>query len=74
MSQHRFHGGGLMDKDRVKGTIDELLGSAKQKVGELTGDTQLEVEGIAQHVKGNLESAWGRAKNAVREAKHTEKV
>jgi uncharacterized protein YjbJ (UPF0337 family) len=38
-----------MDKDRLKGTIDELLGSAKQKVGELTGDTQLEVEGIAQH-------------------------
>jgi uncharacterized protein YjbJ (UPF0337 family) len=63
-----------MDKDRVKGTIDELLGSAKQKVGVLTGDTQLEVEGIAQHVKGKLESAWGKAKDAVCEAKHTEKV
>jgi uncharacterized protein YjbJ (UPF0337 family) len=60
-----------MDKDRVKGTIDELLGSAKQKVGELTGDTQLEVEGIAQHVKCNLENAWGKAKDAVLEAKHT---
>jgi uncharacterized protein YjbJ (UPF0337 family) len=52
----------LIDKDRVKGTIDELLGSAKQKAGEQTGDTQLEVEGIAQHVKGNLENAWGKAK------------
>jgi uncharacterized protein YjbJ (UPF0337 family) len=62
-----------MDKDRLKGTIDKLLGSAKQKAGELTGDTQLEVEGIAQRVKGSLEHAWGKAKDAVRETKHIER-
>jgi uncharacterized protein YjbJ (UPF0337 family) len=57
-----------MDKDRVRGTIDEVVGSAKQKAGEWTGDTQLQVEGIAQQVKGNLENAWGKVKDAVHEA------
>jgi len=57
-----------MNKDRTKGTIDEVLGAAKQKAGKLVGSTQLEVEGIAQQVKGKIENAWGKAKDAVREA------
>jgi uncharacterized protein YjbJ (UPF0337 family) len=57
-----------MDKDRVKGTIDEVVGSVKQKTGEITGDTQLQVEGIAQHVKGKLENTWGKVKDADLEA------
>jgi uncharacterized protein YjbJ (UPF0337 family) len=57
-----------MDKDRVKGAVDEVVGSTKQKVGELGGDSQLQVEGTVQNVKGNVESAWGKAKDASREA------
>lgn len=57
-----------MNKDRAKGTIDELVGSAKRKAGDLTGDTQLQVEGIVQEVKGKVESAWGKAKDVVSEA------
>jgi len=57
-----------MNKDRVKGTIDELVGSAKQKAGELTGDTQLQVEGAVQQVKGKVENAWGKAKDVVHAA------
>ena len=57
-----------MDKDRIKGTVDELVGSAKQKVGEMIGDSQLQVDGIVQQVKGNLESAWGKAKDEAHEA------
>jgi uncharacterized protein YjbJ (UPF0337 family) len=37
----------------MKGTIDEVVGSAKRKAGELTGSTKLQVEGMAQQVKGN---------------------
>jgi uncharacterized protein YjbJ (UPF0337 family) len=54
-----------MNKDRVKGTLDEVVGSAKQKTGELTGNKSLQVKGIAQRVKGKLENALGKAKNAV---------
>ena len=56
-----------MDKDRVKGAVDEVVGSAKQKVGKLSGDSLLQVDGTVQAGKGNIESAWGKAKDAVRE-------
>lgn len=57
-----------MNKDRVKGTIDEAAGLAKRKAGELMGNTQLEVEGVVQEVKGKVENAWGKAKDAVHDA------
>jgi uncharacterized protein YjbJ (UPF0337 family) len=56
-----------MDSNRLKGTIDEVVGIAKQKTGELTGNSQLQVEGIAQQFKGKVEGAWGKAKDAFRE-------
>lgn len=57
-----------MNKDRIKGMIDGAAGSAKRKAGELTGDTPLQIKGIAQQVKGKLESTWGKAKDAASEA------
>jgi uncharacterized protein YjbJ (UPF0337 family) len=52
----------------VKGTIDEVAGSAKRKAGELTGNTKLQVEGVVQQAKGKVENAWGKTKDAVRDA------
>ncbi len=57
-----------MDKDRVKGTIDDTVGRAKRQVGEWTGDTGTQVEGAAQQVKGKAEKAWGNVKDAARDA------
>jgi len=54
-----------MNKERVKGTFDEAVGSAKRKVGELTGDTHLQVKGMTQQVKGKVENAWGKTKEVV---------
>ena len=56
-----------MNKDRVKGAIDEVAGSTKRKAGELTGNTPLQIKGIAQQLKGKLQNSWGRAKDAVRQ-------
>ena len=28
-----------MNKNRVKGTADEIIGTAKRKIGQLTGDS-----------------------------------
>jgi uncharacterized protein YjbJ (UPF0337 family) len=53
-----------MNNDRIKGTIDEVVGSAKRKAGGLTGNTPLQVKGIAQQVKGKLENALGKVKDA----------
>ena len=60
-----------MDTNRVKGAIEEVVGIAKQKTGELTGNSQLQIEGIAQQVKGKVENAWGQAKDAVRNINET---
>jgi len=58
-----------MDKDRVKGTIDDVAGRAKRQVGEWTGDTNAQVEGAAQQVKGKAEKAWGNVKDAAKDVK-----
>jgi uncharacterized protein YjbJ (UPF0337 family) len=57
-----------MNKHRVKGTIDEVVGSTKRKAGELTGDSQLQVKGMAQQVKGKIEGALGKVEDKVSNA------
>ena len=57
-----------MDKDRIKGTIDDAAGRAKRQVGEWTGDTGAQAEGAAQQIKGKAEKAWGNVKDAARDA------
>jgi uncharacterized protein YjbJ (UPF0337 family) len=61
---------GKMDKDRVKGAIDDSVGRAKRQVGEWTGDTKTQAEGAAQQVKGKAEKAWGNVKDAARDLKN----
>jgi uncharacterized protein YjbJ (UPF0337 family) len=62
-----------MDKDRVKGTMDDAAGRVKRQVGEWTGDNELQAEGATQQVKGKVENAWGKTKDAVRDATDTAK-
>jgi uncharacterized protein YjbJ (UPF0337 family) len=56
-----------MNKDRVMGVVDEVVGNTKSKAGKLTGNNRLQVEGMAQQVKGKVENAWGKTKDAVHE-------
>lgn len=57
-----------MNKDEVNGTIDEVVGKAKRKAGQVTGSTKLQVEGMAQQTKGKVENAWGKTKDVVCDA------
>lgn len=57
-----------MDKDRVKGTVDDAAGRAKRQVGEWTGDVNKQMDGAAQQIKGKAEKAWGNVKDAARDA------
>jgi uncharacterized protein YjbJ (UPF0337 family) len=59
-----------MDKDRVKGAINDAAGRAKRQVGEWTGDTDAQVEGSMQQAKGKAQKAWGNIKDAARDAKN----
>ena len=57
-----------MDKDRVKGAINDAAGRAKRQVGEWTGDTNAQVEGAAQQLKGKTQKVVGQVKDAARDA------
>ena len=54
--------------DKVKGTANEAMGKAKQKVGEATGSERLEGEGVIQEVKGKGQKAVGDAKDLAKDA------
>jgi uncharacterized protein YjbJ (UPF0337 family) len=57
-----------MDKDKVKGTIDDAVGRAKRQIGEWTDDPNKQAEGTAQQIKGKVEKISGNVKDAVRDA------
>ena len=57
-----------MNKDTVKGSIDDAAGRAKRQIGEWTGDTQTQAEGAGQQIKGKAEKAVGTLKDAARDA------
>jgi uncharacterized protein YjbJ (UPF0337 family) len=57
-----------MNQDRVNGAIDEVVGSAKQQFGKLTGNRGTQIEGAVQNLKGKTENAWGKTKDAVNDA------
>lgn len=58
-----------MDKNRIKGKIDEIAGRAKRQAGEWTGDTQAQGEGTMDEIKGRAENAWGKVKDSARNVK-----
>ncbi|MGB6193306.1 MAG: CsbD family protein [Terracidiphilus sp.] len=58
-----------MNKDTVKGSVDDAAGRAKRQVGEWTGDTKAQADGVAQQVKGKVEKAVGNVKDALKDAR-----
>lgn len=58
-----------MDKDRIKGSAEQLKGKAKAKElgGKITGDTKIEVEGKMAQVKGKVQNTAGGMKDKMKE-------
>ena len=54
--------------DKIKGTANELIGKAKQGIGEATGSEKLQGEGVIQEGKGHGQKALGEAKEATKDA------
>lgn len=63
-----------MDKDRIKGTMDDVAGRVKRQFGEWTDDPEKQVEGAAQQIKGKAEKLAGNVKDAVRDSKNPPKT
>lgn len=59
---------GLPNKDEMEGKFDQASGAVKDKVGEVTGNRDLESEGEAQRAGGNVQEGFGTARRKVGEA------
>ena len=55
--------------DKAEGKIDELKGEAKQKIGDLTEDEDLQAEGKKDELKGEGKGALGTVKDAGQDLK-----
>jgi len=57
-----------MDKDRIKGKMEDMGGRVKRQVGEWTGDKEAQAEGLGDQLKGKARNAMGKVKDAARDA------
>ena len=55
-----------MDKDRVKGSVEQAKGQVKEVAGKLTGDSKLENEGKADQVAGKIQKTIGGIEDTLR--------
>jgi uncharacterized protein YjbJ (UPF0337 family) len=62
-----------MDKDRVEGKMKDIKGRIERQVGEWTGDKDAQAEGIKDQIKGKVQNAFGKIKDAGRDAVDTSK-
>lgn len=51
-----------MNKDQVKGRMNEAKGKAKELAGKVTGKTSTEMKGKAEQVAGRTQAAYGDTK------------
>ena len=52
--------------DKIDNKVEEFGGKAKEKVGQATGDEELEAQGHNDQTKSNLKQAGEKVKDAFR--------
>jgi len=60
-----------MNKDQVKGRIEETKGKAKEVVGKILDNKEMEVKGNIQKNVGKIQAGDGDAKEDIIEANKT---
>ena len=56
-----------MNKDQVKGRVDNSVGKLKEAAGKAVGNDRLEAEGEVDQVKGKTQSNYGDAKENLKD-------
>lgn len=57
-----------MNKDQVKGRIEETKGKAKEVVGKILDNKEMEVKGNIQKNVGKIQAGLGDAKEDIKES------
>ena len=55
-----------MNKDQVKGRVEQAKGSVKENAGKALGDRELQGEGKADKAAGKVQNAVGGLKDTLR--------
>ncbi len=55
-----------MNKDQVKGRVEQAKGGVKQAVGKATNDSKLRGEGTVDKAVGKTQASYGDAKAKVK--------
>lgn len=58
---------GLPNSDEVEGKVDQVKGRAKEEIGDITGDRDLQSEGRAENIGGDIQEGFGTARRKVGE-------
>lgn len=58
----------MVDINRVEGGVKNLAGKAEQAFGEAVGDRDREASGYERQAEGDLQSAYGRTLDQLRDA------
>lgn len=53
-----------MNKDQVKGVLQQAGGRIEESAGALAGDESLKIAGKEDQLKGSAQEAWGNVKEA----------
>ncbi len=57
-----------MNKDQVKGRVEQAKGSVKEAAGKVVGNKELEGEGKADKAAGKVQAGYGDLKKDVKDA------
>ena len=55
-----------MNKDQIKGRVEEAKGSIKEATGRMTGKPDLQDRGTAQKAAGKVQKTYGDVKDEVK--------
>ena len=56
---------GAPNRDEMEGKYNQAKGSIKEGLGRMTGDEEMQAEGSADKLKGDLQEGWGGTKRKV---------
>ena len=57
-----------MNKDQVKGRVEEAKGKVKETTGKAVGNRDLQAEGTLDKAAGKAQAGYGDAKEKVKDA------
>ena len=57
-----------MNKDQVKGRVEEAKGSVKEATGKAVGNHKLQSEGAVDKAAGKAQASYGDAKEKIKSA------